>query len=88
MRVKPNTRVTVDIPTPDHKRLKMLAAFHGKTMREIFIELIEQGLEHYPECTQNHTPNEITKKAIDNTRKRKSLKSAVTVEELFKKLGQ
>lgn len=88
MRLKPNTRVTVDIPTTDHKRLKMLAAFHGKTMREIFVELIEQGLEQYPECAQSHAPNEITKKAIENARAKKGLKKAASVEELFKKLGQ
>jgi hypothetical protein len=88
MKIKPNTRITVDIPTLNHKRLKMLAAFHGKTMREIFVEFIEQGLKHYQECAESHIPNEITKKAIDNVRKRKSLKKVATVEELFKKLGQ
>ena len=88
MRAKPNTRVTVDIPTVDHKKLKMLAAFHGKTMKEIFVELIEQGLEQYSECAQSHIPNEITKEAINTAQKRKGLKKAATVEELFKKLGQ
>lgn len=44
---KTNTRVTVDIPTVDHKKLKILAAYHGKSMREIFVELIERGLEEY-----------------------------------------
>ncbi len=85
---KTNTRVTVDIPTVDHKKLKMLAAFHGKSMREIFVELIEHGLEHYQECPENHTPNEVTKKALENVKTRKGLKKAATVEELFKKLGQ
>lgn len=85
---KTNTRVTVDIPTVDHKKLKMLAAYHGKSMREIFIELIEHGLEHYKECPENHTPNEVTKKALDNVKKRKGLKKADTVEEFFKKLGE
>ncbi len=85
---KTNTRVTVDIPTDDHKKLKMLAAFHGKSMREIFIELIEHGLEHYQECPENHTPNEVTKKALESVKTKKGLKKAATVEELFKKLGQ
>jgi hypothetical protein len=34
------TRVTIDIFAVDHNKLKMLAAYHGKSMREIFIELI------------------------------------------------
>lgn len=84
---KPNTRVTVDIPTVDHKKLKMLAAYHGKSMREIFIELIERGLEDYKECTEGHTPNKVTKKALEDVKARKGLQTADTVEELFKKLG-
>jgi hypothetical protein len=87
---KGNARVTVDIPATDHKKLKMLAAFHGKSMREIFVELIEHGLEHYPdpECRENHEPNETTRKALEMVESRKGLKKATTVEELFKKLGQ
>ena len=84
---KVNTRVTVDIPTIDHKKLKILAAFHGKTMREIFVEIIEQGLEQYPECPKNHTPNEKTKKALESTKNKKGLKKTESVEELFKKLS-
>jgi len=83
---KTNTRVTVDIPTIDHKKLKMLAAFYGKTMKEIFVELIERGLEEYQECTESHEPNEVTKQAIENIDKKKGLKKAATVDELFKKL--
>ena len=85
---KTNTRVTVDIPTVDHKKLKMLAAYHGKTMREVFVELIEHGLEHYQECSEDHVPNETTKKTLEKVKTRKGLKKADTVEELFKKLGQ
>jgi hypothetical protein len=85
---KTNTRVTVDIPTIDHKKLKMLAAYHGKSMREIFVELIERGLDHYEECTQSHVPNEVTKKAIENARARKGLHKAASVADLFKKLNE
>lgn len=81
-----NTRITVDIPTVGHKKLKMLATFHGKSMREIFIELIEHGLEHYQECSENHEPNEVTKKVLKDVKAKEGLKKAKTVEELFKKL--
>ena len=37
---KTNTRITFDIPTVDHKKLKVLAALEGKSMREILIEII------------------------------------------------
>lgn len=81
-----NTRVTVDIPTIDHKKLKMLAAYHGKSMREIFVELIERGLEHYEECSRDHTPNEVTKKAIESSKNKRGAKRANTVAELFDQL--
>lgn len=85
---KPNTRITVDIPTVDHKRLKMIAAYYGKTMRDIFVELIERGLESYQECAHDHTPNEVTTKTLEDVKNRKGLKKAESVEDLFKKLGQ
>jgi hypothetical protein len=85
---KSNTRITVDIPTIDHKKLKLLAAFYGKTMREIFVELIERGLDEYSECTDSHEPNQTTKKAIANVKKKKNLKKASSVEELFNILEQ
>jgi hypothetical protein len=86
---KVNTRVTIDIPTIDHKKLKMLAAYQGKSMREIFIELIEHGLEHYQkECLVSHDPNKITKKALDDVQDRKKLKKAEDVQDLFKKLSE
>jgi hypothetical protein len=86
MENKEITRITVDIPTVDHKKLKMLAAFHGKNMREIFIELLERGLQNYEECSQDHTPNETTKKAIKNAALKKNRVEASSVEELFEKL--
>lgn len=85
---KTNTRVTVDIPTVDHKKLKMLAAYYGKSMREIFVELLEKGLEEYQECMEDHTPNAVTKKALDNVKVKKGLKKASSAEDLFKKLGE
>ncbi len=85
---KANTRVTVDIPTIDHKKLKMIAAYHGKSMREIFVELIERGLEYYQECSESHIPNEVTGKALEDVKNRKGLKNAESVEDLFKKLGK
>lgn len=83
---KSHTRVTVDIPTINHKKLKMLAAYHGKSMRELFTELIERGLENYEECSFDHTPNEVTKKALENTKNKKGLKKAATIQELFNQL--
>jgi len=53
----------------------------------MFVEPIEDDLENQ-ECTKSHSPNEVTKKALEDVKTRKGLKKAETVEELFKKLGQ
>lgn len=87
-----NTRVTIDVPTISHRRLKMFAAYYGKSMRDIFNELIEDGLdryeEEYEECKKSHEPNEETRQSLDNIKKRKGLKKASSVADLFKKLRE
>ena len=85
---KPHTRITMDIPTRDHKKLKMLAAFYGKSMRDVFVEILEKGLEDYVECSKDHVPNEITKKAIESVKIKKNLKKATSVEDLFNTLDK
>ena len=82
------TRITFDMPTVDHKKLKMLAAYYGTSMREILANLIHTGLETYQECKLDHTPNAATKKAIEDARARKGLHKAESVEDLFKKLRE
>jgi|GEM_PF-3388252 hypothetical protein len=39
-------------------------------------------------CPRDHTPNETTRKALENAKKRKGLKKAATLEELLKKLRE
>ena len=87
MNNKINTKVSFDIPTVDHKRLKVLAAFEGKSMREILVKIIEQGLDSYQECPKSHEPNVTTKKALEMAKNRTGLEHASSVEELFKKLS-
>lgn len=65
----------------------MIAAFQGKSMHTVFIELIEHGLEQY-ECSLAHEPNAITKKALENTRNNKGFKKANTIKELFDTLDE
>ena len=38
------SRITIDIPKEDHKRLKALAALEGKSMRELIMESIEERI--------------------------------------------
>ncbi len=74
-------RMTIDIPSEDHKRLKALAAIIGKSMRELVAEWIHGNLY------SRNTPNSATLKAIDNIEKGKGLVEAEDADDLFRKLG-
>jgi hypothetical protein len=45
---------------------------------------LEHELWLYQECLEDHTPNEIAKKALDKVKKRKDLEKADTVEDFYK----
>ncbi len=75
------SRITIDIPKEDHKKLKALAAILGKSIREIVIDSLEQHLYN------SKTPNKKTLKVIADAHAGKGLTTAKDVEDLFKKLG-
>lgn len=84
------SRITIDMPKVDHKRLKTLAALSGKSMREMVLEFIDSGLSQYQEqveCPHNHIPNQKTVQAIKDSEKKDNLVKAKDVKDLFKKLG-
>jgi predicted DNA-binding protein len=39
------TRLTFDVPTELHRKLKVLAANTGKTMRELILEWVKQHID-------------------------------------------
>jgi antitoxin component of RelBE/YafQ-DinJ toxin-antitoxin module len=75
------SRITIDIPKVDHKKLKAIAAVLGKTMREIIIESIEEHLHSIK------IPNKKTLKAIADIEAGKGLTRTKNAKDLFKKLG-
>ena len=75
------SRITIDIPMADHKRLKAMAAMLGKSMREIVVTSIEEHLHKVK------IPNKKTLEAIANIEEGKNLVKAKDAEDLFKKLG-
>lgn len=75
------SRITIDIPKIDHKKLKAIAALTGKSMREIVITSIEEHLK-----TAKY-PNKKTLKAIEDAEKGKGLTVSKDAKDLFKKLG-
>ena len=74
------TRMSIDVPLKDHKRIKVLAAAEGATLREFVIECIHNRI--YPE----KQPNKKTRKAMEDARKGKSTK-AKDFDDLCNQLG-
>jgi len=74
------TRMSIDVPLKDHKRIKILAAAEGATLREFVIECIHERI--YPEKRANKK----TCKAMEDARKGKTVK-AEDFEDLCKQLG-
>jgi len=84
------SRITVDIPKVDHKRLKAMAANLGISMREIILESIKERLATQSaeaECPYSHIPNDQTIKAIKRSKNKKNLVRIKDMDELRKKLN-
>lgn len=75
------SRMTIDLPTEDHKRLKALAAVLGKSMRELVLDWIHGNL-----YTKN-SPNEKTLQAIEALEKGEGLVEVQSMQKLFDDLG-
>lgn len=87
--LKTLSRVTIDLPTVEHKRLKAVSVMTGKSMRQIVIDLIADKLTSYKKstkCAKSHKPNKVTARAIKDAKKGKGLKEFKTAEELFEPL--
>lgn len=76
------TRMSIDVRLKDHKRIKMLAAAEGISIREFVIECITEKI--YPEKEKH--PNKTTRKAMENARKGKTIK-AKDFDDICKQLG-
>lgn len=74
------SRMTIDVPEEDHKRLKALAAVLGKSMREIILGWIHQHLY------SSNTPNAETLEAIKQIESGENLIESKDIDDLFKKL--
>ena len=74
------TRMSIDIPSKDHRRLKILADAEEMTLREFVLAVLD------PILHPKRNPNKKNLKAIEDARKRKTLK-AKDFEDLCDKLG-
>jgi hypothetical protein len=78
---KERTRVTVDFPSAEHRRLKAVSALMGLSMQEYILECVEEKLY------STNIPNTRTKKAIEDVEKGKGTKTAKDADDLRRELG-
>jgi hypothetical protein len=77
------SRIIVELPKEQHRKLKSRAALLGKSMREIILE----SLEATDVCLHSdHYPNKETQKSLKNSEEGKNL-TEISLSELSKKLG-
>ena len=72
------TRMTIDFPKKEHRRLKALAALCGVSLRQLVLNFIHDGLEK--------TPNVETLAAMKDADEGKNLTTYSNVADMHKKL--
>ena len=77
---KEKTRVTVDFPLSEHRRLKAVSALMGISMQEYIIECVEEKLY------SKNVPNAKTRKAIEDLESGIGVKKAKNIKDLKKQL--
>lgn len=82
MTVHPDhTRMTIDMPTPEHKQLKAMAAFMGVSLKELVLSCVRDHL-----LSQNE-PNDETLKAFKETEEGKGVVRCNDFHDFVAKLG-
>jgi hypothetical protein len=74
--------MSIDVGLRDHRRIKMLAAAEGVSIRTFVIECIAEKI--YPERAKH--PNKTTRRAMEDARRGKTVK-AQDFDEICKSLG-
>ena len=78
------SRITIEIPKTEHKKLKARAAILGKSMKDIILEMIRIS----DACLDSdHKPNKETLKSIKNIEVGKNITEIKSLEALAKKFG-
>ncbi len=75
------SRMTLDVPEEDHRRLKALAAVLGTSMRELIAGWIHEHLY------STNTPNAETLDAMNQINHGENLVHSENIDDFFTKLG-
>ena len=79
------TRMSIDVTQKDHKRIKVLAAAEGVSLKDFVVECIHDKIN--PQKSSNEkTPNATTRKAMKDAEKGKTF-HAKDLADLYKQLG-
>lgn len=77
---EPTTRVSVDLPAEEHRKIKAIASLLGISLQEYIRSCVEEKLY------AKKIPNDETKKAFEDLEKRRNLSIYESVDDLIKKL--
>lgn len=73
------SRITFEVTSEQHHKIKVLASLRRKTIKELFLENLLKNTSR--EC------NAETLQAMEDIEKKRNLSTYKTVDELFDKLG-
>ena len=73
------TRLTIDIPTAEHKRLKMAASLMDISMKQLVLMSVDDFMQK--------KLNKVTEKTLKQSRAGKNLKKYDNLDDLFDDLG-
>jgi hypothetical protein len=78
---KNTTRVTVDFPNEEHKRLKAVAALMWLSIKDYIILCVEEKI------FSKNRPNKKTRKVFEQTDQGKNLTACADIDDMIEKLG-
>ena len=73
------SKLTIDLPIMQHKRIKMAASMMGVTIKNLLLMSFENFM--------HRKLNKVTEKALKLAEQKKGLKKFNTLDELFEDLG-
>lgn len=73
------SRLTIDLPKADHKRLKMAASMMGTSIKSLVLMSVDEFM--------HKKPNKVTIKAIQQSEAGKGIKKFTNLDSLFEDLG-
>jgi len=81
MATQNTTRMTIDIPIEEHRKLKAIAALRGVSMKVIILECLSN------ELYSDNIPNEVTEKTLKDSDNDKNVHYYADLKELRERLG-